>query len=310
MDKLIEASDVNQVHFISSTGFTVSAGTNYASHVFVKAGERTKGRLVYNTTGGYFVDFDVAAGTVGVETAFSGGSVVAGSAKITALPGGIYKISAVGYGASGTSAVIKVEMQDGSGNRQYNGDGTSGIYLWGMDCQLGSVDGPYIPTTSAQVTRAAPSLSIALSGFAFNSTEGSVYVEADGNPSATSGAMMFEIGDGTSGNRMLAYFNAGSGAAQWVVVAGSVNQAVLSVGAATIGAQSRMMASFKANNIVASVNGGSVVTDTSATVPSVTNLYLGYSPSSATTYLNGHLSKVALFPRQLSNNEHISASTQ
>jgi hypothetical protein len=61
----------------------------------------------------------------------------------------------------------------------YQGDGTSGLYLWGAQVEVGSFATSYIPTTTAAVTRAADVAIINGTNFTsfYNNPEGSVVAE-------------------------------------------------------------------------------------------------------------------------------------
>ena len=154
-DKLIEALDVSQVHQITQTITVVSLAT-YTVSVFVKADTRTKVRIGFIVGGasGVIADADLTAGTIGAPSAFGGG--VAVSSSIQSINNGWYRISITGSGAAGTSGEVRVELLDASGNRQYNGDGTSGLYIWGAQTNIANMQGgvtadlsTYYPTTSA-----------------------------------------------------------------------------------------------------------------------------------------------------------------
>jgi hypothetical protein len=50
------------------------------------------------------------------------------------------------------------------------------------------------------------------------------------------------------------------------------------------------------------INGGSVVSDTSVSVPSVTTLSIGKDESS-NYWLNGHIKSIQYYPRRLTNTQ-------
>ena len=60
------------------------------------------------------------------------------------------------------------------GSNPYQGDGTSGFYVWGAQCEEGSLPTSYIPTADSEVTRAADLLSVE----APFPASGSVYIDA------------------------------------------------------------------------------------------------------------------------------------
>jgi hypothetical protein len=153
-DSLIEASDTAQVHQVQANA-TITSLATYTASVYAKANTRTKCRLVFLVgAGDVYADADLSAGTIGTATAFSGATAV-GSAAITPVGNGWYRIGVSGVGPAGTTGGLRVELLDGSGNRSYNGNGSSGLYLWGAQLELGAAATSLIPTVAAAVTRAA-----------------------------------------------------------------------------------------------------------------------------------------------------------
>jgi hypothetical protein len=132
-----------------------------------------------------------------------------------------------------------------------------------------------------------------------NEVEGTIYAEV----SSLTGALALinqsiaEIDTGVLDNRnKISRYN---GVIYGTTTNGGVAQADFSLGNAT-SANTVYKAAyrFKANDFAGTINGGTVQTDTSGTVPSsLTKLWLGNNPNS--DYLNGHLRRVAFYPRAL-----------
>jgi hypothetical protein len=143
-DKLIEALDINLVHQTSQTVAVVSLATHTAS-CYVKADTRTRVRIAFIAGGGGVVaDANLSTSTISTASAFGGGTAV--SSSIQSLDNGWFRISVVGSGPAGTSGECRLELLDASGNRQYNGDGVSGIYVWGAQLNVGALQPYYITT--------------------------------------------------------------------------------------------------------------------------------------------------------------------
>jgi len=99
-----------------------------------------------------------------------------------------------------------------NGAINYNGDGTSGIYIWGAQHEVGSFPTSYIPTTTAQVTRAASDPLIPVLSPWFNHDAGTFIIEHDaaaGRPLLSSGETLL-ASSGGAGKTVLAYDATGS----------------------------------------------------------------------------------------------------
>ena len=163
-DKLVEDSTATNTHFIRQTSSVVS-GTTYTLTVFAKAAERTQVNLQL-TTGFPSTTHrvDLSTGST-IDTA---GSPVATS--IQPVPDGWYRISITQVANLTTSVSQSNIFISVGGTTVYTGDGTSGIYLWGAQLEVGSFPTSYIPTTTAAATRAADVASISGSNFGVSRT--------------------------------------------------------------------------------------------------------------------------------------------
>jgi hypothetical protein len=153
---------------------SVSSGATYTMSVYAKAnGYRY---LFFNcgqSTG--TAVFDVQAGTVTNGTATS--------ANITAVSGatGWYRLSITGNATITAipSLYWQVQSTYALGDQSFAGDGTSSIYLWGAQLEIGSTLNTYIPTTTT-VVYGTPTLSFSgVAGLGLQS-DGSLYVSPAG----------------------------------------------------------------------------------------------------------------------------------
>lgn len=124
-DKLSESA-TTATHFAEQSLGTLS-GTRFVEGWFYPAG-RTKGRLQLVGTETASVDFDLSAGTIIAAT---------GGATIRKYDNGWCKVTAV---TTFTSATLKAQvvLLDSAGNASYAGDGTSGLYVWGIRSSTGN----------------------------------------------------------------------------------------------------------------------------------------------------------------------------
>jgi hypothetical protein len=105
------------------------------------------------------------------------------------------------------------------------------------------------------------------------------------------------MNDGTQNNRIdIGYLI--SALASLEVVAGGALQAGMYP---PVGAAARKVAgAYQVNNFAISANGGNVLTDTSGTIPVVDRMRIG---DRGGVTLNGHIRRIAYYPRRLSNAE-------
>lgn len=147
-DKLYDDATAANTHTIVQSQ-TASTGDWVTFSVYCKAGEYDRVRLQLNSslTGGlaYSARFDLSAGTVVSE---SGDGVYA---DIDSSGDGWFRCSIGLYVISGGTATGWVFLDDGTGIT-YDGDGSSGVYLWGAQLETAPSAGPYQVTTSAAVT--------------------------------------------------------------------------------------------------------------------------------------------------------------
>lgn len=171
-DKLVERpSSVGAVSHSIYKLYTPPAGAVTLS-IFAKAGERSIFRLgSYEgaiTSTPLSAVFDLAEGTVKQTSGLTT------SAYITSVGNGWYRCVASGVSGGNliswlfnTSVAVESDV--------YVGDGNSGIYVWGAQLEQGAFPTSYIPTTTAQVTRAADTASMSGANFSsWNNTTGTI----------------------------------------------------------------------------------------------------------------------------------------
>jgi hypothetical protein len=164
------------------------------------------------------------------------------------------------------------------------------VYIWGAQAEAGSVATSYIPTSGSTVTRAADDLVISGSDFSdfYNASEGTVYFETSINSSGASYPVMFH---GGSSAHYLRINNDG----QFRIKTAGSDQVSMVIGSIPANSLARAAVSYKENDFLGSVNGGSEVTDTSGLVPTVNQLQIG-SYFNNTSHINGHIKRLIYWP--------------
>jgi hypothetical protein len=156
--------------------------------------------------------------------------------------------------------------------------------IWGVQLEASAFPTSYIPTTSSTVTRSAEPADVISAAIANDIR--TLYLEFRSPASGTRGVA--SLNDNTADERA-SVITSGTDP-KLVVVDGGVEQANIDGGTVTTSARTRVAVRINTNDFSISVNGGTPVTDTSGTLPTVDRLMLGRTQSGE--YLNGALARV------------------
>jgi hypothetical protein len=127
-DKIVEDNSASNTHRIA-IGVTSSATTHTAS-VYLKAAGRDYAFVYLDANNGTGSFFDLANGVTGAVS----GAV---TSAIQSVGNGWYRCSVTG-GATATPAMW-ILTADSISSSSYTGDGTSGIFIWGAQLELGTL---------------------------------------------------------------------------------------------------------------------------------------------------------------------------
>jgi hypothetical protein len=160
--KIVEDSsssfhDIDQVEVYSAGANTISVYAKAAgrNHIFLQHFDGSS----FLTSG----TFNLSNGTV------------SGNGTIQSVGNGWYRCSFTATTVNGTGKSY-INLSNGTtGN--YQGDGTSGVYVYGAQLELGSYATSYIPTTSASVTRNADVISKTGISSLIGQTEGTLFLD-------------------------------------------------------------------------------------------------------------------------------------
>ena len=170
MSELRENTSLSS-HRIYKSSITVANNSTNSISFFVKSNGRNWIVLYEEKSAtGYY--FNIQTGLLG---SFFGSEPI--GHKITNFGNGVFKISiTVTVPLQLLTPTIYMTTAN-SASLSYQGDGTSGIYLWGAQSEEGSYPTSYIPTSGSTVTRNQDIFTRDGIGSLINSTEGVLFLE-------------------------------------------------------------------------------------------------------------------------------------
>ena len=273
-------------------GATVVSGTSYTTSIYIKpiSGGSARNIALYDVNGV--------------------GSVIINPSTLTVVTGAsfVVNMTSVGNGwirasytttATGTSGSMFAYMANGT-TISYTGDGYSGVYIWGAQLEAGAFATSYIPTVASQVTRSADSASITGTNFSswYNISQGTFYISND-SYSFSNNPFLLSVNDG--GNTNLISIAIYGGKSEFYIVKNNIQQAdLLTANVASQNIMAKTGVSYSTNNFANVLNGSTVVTNSSGSLPTVNKLTIG-SSATGTQYNNGHISKISYYPLQVTN---------
>lgn len=173
-----------------------------------------------------------------------------------------------------------------------------------VQCEVPAVIGgkasPPIITAGAAVTRSQGALPVATSLFPWSATAGTVVAFARTDDLVSTSRTIFSLSDGSANERI----NSSVGDnLHLYAIDGGVVQAQLDAGAFVSGVTGKLALAFSANDFAVCIDGGTVSTDVSGTLPAPTALRIGTNHDSATpgNPINGTIARIKYLPERLSN---------
>jgi hypothetical protein len=204
---------------------------------------------------------------------------------------------------------------DGVGYINTNGDGTSGIYIWGAQLEQGAFPTSYIPTQGSTRTRAVDNASITGKNFSewYRQDEGTIYCEVT-HGLTNYRAMFYSISRGLTNNYNIQYYK--EPLTSLLYNSNITNQDFIgwnSYGTVPYNKSVKTARSYIENNLIHSINGNifnTVVSSAFGTrqpggykvkIPVELNrLTIGNHPTVGSSYQNGTIKRFTYYPKVLS----------
>jgi hypothetical protein len=279
-DKLVQNAVTGPMQ-LSRTSLTSGI---YTASIYAKAAELGSLTIALNNAANR-IEFNLLAGTFAVTAGAATGG-------ITAVGNGWHRCT-VYSSVAGTDYRLYFPTP----SALTVGDGYSGIYIWGAMLETGAFATPYIPTVAAQVTRLADSAVMTGVNFSswFNPEQGCLFMQSA--PAVLDAGNGVTISDNTANNRIRL---GSSTTEQGTVTVSGTAQAALDGGTPVLNTLQSVAMSYKVNDFALSLNGGAVATDTTGTVPVVTQLAFA---------TNEYIRRLTYYPQALTS-ANLTAATR
>ena len=306
--KVIEANDVNLEHTLQSNTIAYTSGQVLSGSVFAKAGERDFVRLSFSGYGNWVggggaqVTFDLTNGTA---TPTSGSTPT--DYGIEDYGNGWYRCYIVGTANTTSSSRFNQILCTDVNTNVYDGDGTSGLYLYGSQCELASYPTSYIPTYGTAAVRAQDEATKTSATDLIGQTEGTLFFQVNQFPKEFNGRVLAIT---QNSSNYISIFKNGTNDDFRVLVSVGGSGVVDYQGTSTLPSNTKIAVGYANNDFVIYINGTQVHTDTSGSVPTCSNIFIGKRENGTTTYsAGGGLKQALLFKARLTNAELAALTT-
>ena len=136
-----------------------------------------------------------------------------------------------------------------------------------------------------------------------------MFAEFEINANDTDGFnRILAVSDGTSNNRIIILSQNTEVFRFYIATSGALQVDIITA-TSVLGGKHKVAFGYKTNDFVAYVDGVQVGSNTSGSVPTTTNVYLGTDEESGTTPLEGLVQQATLYNTRLSNSELATLTT-
>ena len=261
--KFVENS-ANNLHYFDSNSISVTSGTKYTISVFAKYNGRF---LTFQGSGALnsaFATFNLQNGTIEQQSV--------GTASIEKMTNDWYRCSIIVEMSQTGTAVMSILLNDsaiGGRSRSYQGDGASGVYLYGFQVESGNLSS-YIPTQGSASTRVSETASGSGNSEVFNDSEGVLFCDIAALVNSDT-PRAISISDGTLNNRVYMYYSTNNVLEVTIKVSGT-DQASFSSTLSDSTLFNKLALKYKLNDFALWINGFEVDFDLSGSVFSTNTL--------------------------------------
>ena len=300
-DLLTPTAGINSNRF---RAVTFSGNGEKGLSVYLKAGSSARTTvLLYDSTaavGRHYINVTWTAGVPTAATMLGSGSVFSPESA----GNGWYRIRFSATGVVAANSHIFGVSPDSLA-------GTGTVYLWGLQAEDLNVPTSYIPTAASTVTRSADTCVMTGTAFSawYRADEGTLVAKARPMAGVTIGVSPVVAAlVGGDVNELIEVSRSSAPGARnqaevLIITAGSVQTSMFSFSAGTFvqGQLGRVAFGYRANDCRGAGNGVLSASDTSVTLPTITQLSIGARTAGAARWWNGPVAFVAYYPIRLTD---------
>jgi hypothetical protein len=305
----IAESSGGTLHTFFNTGGTgatqaasVTSGTTYTGSIFLKKVAEsvdwvqvTLGSVGFGT--GQYANINLSNGTIGNSSG--------GIARVDTYANGWYRVSwsaaaTATTTSTGTILVAGINNTNGTTRTPSYSGSTANKFLAAMaQFETGAFSTSYIPTTTASVVRSADVCSITGSDFTsfYNPAEGTILTNAF--TPASGDRTVIAVDDNTA-NEMIR-LRTESTNPFFKVTDGGGELVAIDAGIVSANTLFKLAGAYRLNDFASSINGGSSVTDTSGTIPTVDRMRIGAGQGGNT--MCGCVSSLRYYKKRLADSK-------
>ena len=257
--KLVEDTN-NSKHFISRNNLFTPDGVTRDYSIFVKEGEKRYIFITNVTTTNNDINCAVFDTRDGVFTNTNNPTYIS-NRNVTTLSNGWYRIDFTSNvnSFSYDNFYIGISSSETMSGVSYQGDGTSGVYIYGAQLEQGSYATSYIPTQGSAVTRLADVCNNGANEQVINSTEGVLYAWLSDIKSQNFDSIIINNGTADENNQVRIWFYNNTITYQYKV--GAVTSAQITTSTMDLTLDTKIACSWKLNEFKLFVNGSKINQD-------------------------------------------------
>lgn len=305
-DVMIE--DTSLTGHRNSRGASFVSGTTYSVSCFVKQGSGNRRFMILLPSAAFGTNYNI---NYNLQTGTITSSSVNATGKIENYGNGWYRCIAIATATltATTSLSLYLRQTDSAITTTYTGDGTSSLYLWGVQVEAGAYATSYIPCTAATTTRNTDQATKTGITSLLGQDQGTLYhdFERIGLNVSSADSPYFGI-TGGSATRLIIYYNASQ-----IVINFRVNSVIVySKAITTTNTRIKIAIGYKLGDLAVYMNGQLIETNALSadfTTYNISRFDFNAGSIGTTNQFQGRTNQALVFKTRLTNDELATLTT-